>query len=47
MTLHQSLAQKIISKHANKDVVPNELVIAHVDVAAVQDGSQALIISEI
>ena len=46
MTLHQRLAQKIISKHANKDVVPNELVIAHVDVAAVQDGTGPLTIQE-
>ena len=46
MTLHQTLAQKIISKHANKDVVPNELVIAHVDVAAVQDGTGPLTIQE-
>ena len=46
MTLHQTLAQKIISKHAGKDVIPNELVIAKVDVAAVQDGTGPLTIQE-
>ncbi len=41
-----TLAQKIISKHCNKDVIPGELVIARVDVAAVQDGTGPLTIQE-
>ena len=41
-----TLAQKIISNHANKDVKPGELVIASVDVAAVQDGTGPLTIQE-
>lgn len=46
MTLHQTLAQKIISKHTDKNVEPNELVIARVDVAAVQDGTGPLTVQE-
>lgn len=41
-----TLAQKIISKHCDKTVVPGELVIAKVDVAAVQDGTGPLTIQE-
>ncbi len=46
MSLHQTLAQKIISAHANKNVIQGELVIARVDVAAVQDGTGPLTIQE-
>ncbi len=42
----QTLAQKIISEHSNKKVMPNELVIAKVDVAAVQDGTGPLTVQE-
>lgn len=42
----QTLAQKIISAHAGKEVVQGELVIAKVDVAAVQDGTGPLTIQE-
>lgn len=42
----QTLAEKIISKHAGKDVKTGELVIADVDVCAVQDGTGPLTIQE-
>ncbi len=42
----QTLAQKIISSHSDKNVMPNELVIARVDVAAAQDGTGPLTIQE-
>lgn len=41
-----TLAQKIISNHCGKTVSPGELVIANVDVAAVQDGTGPLTIQE-
>ena len=41
-----TLAQKIISKHCDKIVHAGELVIARVDVAAVQDGTGPLTIQE-
>lgn len=41
-----TLAQKIISKHCDKTVQSGELVIARVDVAAVQDGTGPLTIQE-
>ena len=41
-----TLAQKIISKHCGKTVQSGELVIAQVDVAAVQDGTGPLTIQE-
>ena len=41
-----TLAQKIISKHCGKTVQSGELVIAQVDVAAVQDGTGPLAIQE-
>lgn len=46
MTIHQTLAQKIISSHADKNVKQGELVIARVDVAAVQDGTGPLTVQE-
>lgn len=41
-----TLAQKIISAHCGKNVQAGELVIASVDVAAVQDGTGPLTIQE-
>ncbi len=42
----QTLAQKILSAHCNKDVKINELVIASIDVCATQDGTGPLAIKE-
>lgn len=42
----QTLAEKIISEHAGKKVKAGELVIANVDVAAVQDGTGPLTVQE-
>ncbi len=42
----QTLAEKIISEHAGHKVKPGELVIANVDVAAVQDGTGPLTVQE-
>jgi 3-isopropylmalate/(R)-2-methylmalate dehydratase large subunit len=42
----QTIAEKIISKHAQKDVKAGELCIAKVDVAAVQDGTGPLMVQE-
>lgn len=42
----QTLAEKIISKHTNKNVKAGELVIADVDVCAVQDGTGPLTVQE-
>lgn len=42
----QTLAEKIISKHSGKDVQAGELVIAKIDVCAVQDGTGPLTIQE-
>ncbi len=42
----QTLAEKIISEHANKQVKAGELVIANVDVTAVQDGTGPLTVQE-
>lgn len=41
-----TLAEKIISEHAGHDVKAGELVIANVDVAAVQDGTGPLTVQE-
>lgn len=41
-----TLAEKIISEHAGKEVHAGELVIANVDVAAVQDGTGPLTVQE-
>ena len=43
----QTLVEKIISEHAGKKVHAGELVIAQVDVAAVQDGTGPLMVQEI
>ena len=42
----QTLAEKIISEHAGKEVHAGELVISRVDVAAVQDGTGPLTVQE-
>ena len=42
----QTIAEKIISAHAGKNVKAGELVIAKVDVAAVQDGTGPLTVQE-
>lgn len=42
----QTIAEKIISKHAGHDVKSGELCIAKVDVAAVQDGTGPLTVQE-
>ena len=42
----QTLVEKIISEHAAKEVHAGELVIAQVDVAAVQDGTGPLTVQE-
>ena len=42
----QTLAEKIISNHAGKNVKTGELVIAKVDVCAVQDGTGPLTVQE-
>ena len=42
----QTLAEKIISEHAGKNVKAGELVIANVDVTAVQDGTGPLTVQE-
>jgi len=42
----QTIAEKIISKHVGHDVNVGELVIAKVDVAAVQDGTGPLMVNE-
>ena len=42
----QTIAEKIISKHVGHEVKVGELVIAKVDVAAVQDGTGPLMCNE-
>ena len=42
----QTLVEKIISNHAGKNVKAGELVIAKVDVCAVQDGTGPLTVQE-
>ena len=42
----QTIAEKIISKHAGHEVKAGELCIARVDVAAVQDGTGPLMVQE-
>lgn len=43
----QTIAEKIISEHAKKTVKAGELVIADVDVCAVQDGTGPLTVPRI
>lgn len=42
----QTIAEKILSKHARKEVKPGELIISNVDVVMVQDGTGPLAVSE-
>ena len=42
----QTIAEKILSKHAGKQVVPGELIISNIDVVMVQDGTGPLAVSE-
>ena len=42
----QTIAEKIISEHAGHKVRPGELVVANIDVAAVQDGTGPLTVQE-
>ena len=42
----QTIAEKILSEHAGHPVKPGELIIAKVDVAAVQDGTGPLTVQE-
>ena len=42
----QTLVEKIISNHSGRDVKAGELVIANVDVCAVQDGTGPLTVQE-
>ena len=42
----QTIAEKILSEHANKPVKPGELVIANIDAVMVQDGTGPLAVSE-
>ncbi len=42
----QTIAEKILSAHAGKDVVAGELIIAKVDVTMVQDGTGPLTVQE-
>ena len=42
----QTLAEKIISKHVGKPVKPGDLVVANVDICALQDGTGPLTVQE-
>ncbi len=42
----QTIAEKILSKHAGKSVKPGELIISNIDVVMVQDGTGPLAVSE-
>jgi len=42
----QTIAEKILSAHAGKDVKAGELIIANVDVKMVQDGTGPLTVQE-
>ena len=42
----KTIAEKILSAHAGKDVNAGELIIANVDVAMVQDGTGPLTVQE-
>ena len=42
----QTIAEKILSAHAGKEVKPGELVISNIDVVMVQDGTGPLAVSE-
>ena len=42
----QTIAEKILSKHAGKKVKPGELIISNIDVVMVQDGTGPLAVNE-
>ena len=42
----QTIAEKILSAHAGKDVTPGELIISNIDVVMVQDGTGPLAVNE-
>ncbi len=42
----QTIAEKILSLHAGKDVTPGELIIANIDAVMVQDGTGPLAVNE-
>ncbi len=42
----QTIAEKILSAHSGKNVVPGELVISNIDVVMVQDGTGPLAVNE-
>ncbi|AKI96665.1 3-isopropylmalate dehydratase large subunit [Kosmotoga pacifica] len=42
----KTIAEKIISEHARKDVNPGDIVVAEVDIAMVQDGTGPLTVDE-
>lgn len=42
----QTIAEKILSKHAGKTVKPGELIISNIDVVMVQDGTGPLAVNE-
>ncbi len=42
----QTIAEKILSSHAGKNVVPGELIIANIDAVMVQDGTGPLAVNE-
>ena len=42
----QTIAEKILSKHAGHQVKPGELIISDIDVVMVQDGTGPLAVNE-
>ena len=42
----QTIAEKILSAHAGKNVTPGELIISNIDVVMVQDGTGPLAVNE-
>jgi 3-isopropylmalate/(R)-2-methylmalate dehydratase large subunit len=42
----QTIAEKILSQHAGKNVTAGELVISNIDVVMVQDGTGPLAVNE-
>lgn len=42
----QTIAEKILSQHAGKNVTPGELIISNIDVVMVQDGTGPLAVNE-
>jgi 3-isopropylmalate/(R)-2-methylmalate dehydratase large subunit len=42
----KTIAEKILSVHAKKDVIPGEIIIVDVDLAFVQDGTGPLAVDQ-